>query len=65
LDVTSVTQCKPLVFAVHQPSMLQDIQAHRKTEIESINGAVVRFARGSGVPVPVTETLCHLVRMIE
>jgi 2-dehydropantoate 2-reductase len=51
--------------AVHQPSMLQDIQAHRKTEIESINGAVVRFAREPGVPVPVTETLCHLVRMIE
>lgn len=51
--------------AAHQPSMLQDILAHRKTEIESINGAVLRYASEVGVPVPVTGTLCQLVRMIE
>jgi len=49
----------------HQPAMLQDVLAGRKTEIESINGAVVRAASEAGVAVPVTETLCQLVRMIQ
>jgi 2-dehydropantoate 2-reductase len=49
----------------HKPSMLQDVLARRRTEIESINGAVVLAARESGVSVVHTETLLHLVRMIE
>jgi 2-dehydropantoate 2-reductase len=51
--------------ADHKPSMLQDVIHHRKTEIGSINGAIAEYALEAGVKVPVTETLCHLVRMIE
>lgn len=49
----------------HKPSMLQDILAARRTEIDAINGAVVAAARRSGVPVPCTESLLQLVRLIE
>lgn len=49
----------------HLPSMLQDIRAGRKTEIEAINGSVVREASLLGVAVPTTLSLYRLVRMIE
>ncbi len=51
--------------AGHQPSMLQDILAHRHTEIDSINGAVVRSAAQHAIPVPNTAMLYTLVRLIE
>jgi 2-dehydropantoate 2-reductase len=49
----------------HKPSMLQDVQAKRQTEIESINGAIVREAERLGVPVPCTAMLYRLVRLLE
>ena len=49
----------------HLPSMLQDLRAGRKTEIEAISGAVVREASLLGIPVPVTQSLYRLVRMLE
>jgi 2-dehydropantoate 2-reductase len=48
----------------HKASMLQDRLARRPTEIEAINGAVVRAGEAAGVPTPVTATLADLVRMI-
>ncbi len=47
----------------HKPSMLQDVLAGRVTEIETINGAVVSAALAQGLDVPVTRTLCELVRL--
>lgn len=49
----------------HKPSMLQDILAGRQTEIEGINGAVVAAAHEMKVPVPHTETLLELVRLVQ
>jgi len=49
----------------HKASMLQDRLAGPRTEIETINGAVVRFAEDAGIAVPVTATLADLVRLIE
>ncbi|HEX8446731.1 MAG TPA: 2-dehydropantoate 2-reductase [Sphingomonas sp.] len=49
----------------HKPSMLQDRIAGRPTEIETINGAVVRIAAAHDVAVPVNRTLADLVRTIE
>jgi 2-dehydropantoate 2-reductase len=42
--------------------MLEDVQARRPTEIELINGSLVREARGRGVPVPLHEALYALVK---
>ncbi|BCH30421.1 2-dehydropantoate 2-reductase [Mesorhizobium sp. L-8-10] len=45
----------------HKPSMLQDVLAGRRTEIDAIAGAVVRQAGVLGIPVPATEALRTLV----
>ena len=37
----------------YQPSMQTDFQLGRQTELEAINGAIVRLGRDAGVPTPV------------
>jgi 2-dehydropantoate 2-reductase len=51
--------------SVNRSSMGQDVDRCRKTEIDAINGAVVRFAEEAGVDVPVNRTLTRLVRTLE
>lgn len=51
--------------ADHEASMLQDIKAGRRTEIDSINGAIVEAARRAGIAAPITETLWRLVKLEE
>ncbi len=46
-------------------SMLQDIEAHRKTEIEIFAGAVVEQGRRYGLSTPVNELLFNMIRGIE
>jgi 2-dehydropantoate 2-reductase len=48
--------------ADHRSSMLQDLERARPTEIEAINGYVVRQGAARGVPAPVNATLARLVR---
>jgi 2-dehydropantoate 2-reductase len=47
--------------AHNQSSMLQDVLRGAPTEVEAINGAVVREARALGLQAPVNETLWRLV----
>lgn len=49
----------------HKASMLQDRLAGRRTEIEQINGAIVREAKAVGLQAPVNATLANLMRLIE
>ncbi len=49
----------------HYPSMLEDVEARRPTEIEHITGALVREAARLGVPVPLHTALYRLVRARE
>lgn len=49
----------------HRPSMLQDIERGRRTEIEALNGMIVRYGRETGVPTPVNEMISHLIRFRE
>ena len=46
-------------------SMLQDVLRGRATEIDHLNGAVVRVARSVGLEAPANEVLWRLVRMLE
>ena len=43
-------------------SMLQDVEAGRRTEIDVINGAVVRAADEVGVAVPINRALMQLIK---
>ncbi len=46
-------------------SMLQDVEAGRRTEIEVINGAVQAAGREAGVPTPVNDALVALVTALQ
>ena len=47
--------------SAHYPSMLEDVEARRPTEVEVINGALVREASRVGVAVPLQTTIHALV----
>lgn len=49
----------------HRSSMLQDIQAKRRTEIDALNGAVVELAKQYGIKTPVNEVVTALIKFIE
>jgi len=51
--------------ARNRSSMGQDVDKRKKTEIDAINGAVVRFGRETGIPTPVNQTLTWLVKILE
>lgn len=46
-------------------SMLQDVLNKNRTEIDFINGAIVRQGKATGIPTPVNEMLTALVKTIE
>jgi 2-dehydropantoate 2-reductase len=45
-------------------SMLQDVRRQRKTEIDAINGAIVRAAAAAGLPAPVHTDLIRRIRTL-
>jgi 2-dehydropantoate 2-reductase len=49
----------------HKASMLQDVEARRPTEIDYLNGGIVRFGREHGVPTPLNEAIWALVKGVE
>ena len=51
--------------SAHFPSMLEDVQARRPTEIDLITGALVREAERFGVEAPLHTALYQLVRARE
>jgi 2-dehydropantoate 2-reductase len=46
-------------------SMLQDVRRGKRTEIDHLNGAVVRMAAGYGVDAPTNRMLTALVKRLE
>jgi 2-dehydropantoate 2-reductase len=51
--------------SAHYPSMLEDVQARRRTEVELITGALVREADRAGVPAPLHTALYRLIKAKE
>jgi len=49
----------------HMPSMMQDMIAKRQTEVDFINGAVIRVAEASGMEVPVTRVMYALIKLMQ
>jgi 2-dehydropantoate 2-reductase len=51
--------------SAHHPSMLEDVRAGSPTEVELINGAVVREGERLAVPTPLHDALYALVKARE
>jgi 2-dehydropantoate 2-reductase len=51
--------------SAHYPSMLEDVEAHRQTEVDLITGALVREAERHGVSAPLHTAMYRLVRAKE
>ncbi|PMP97326.1 MAG: 2-dehydropantoate 2-reductase [Thermodesulfobacterium geofontis] len=51
--------------AKHYPSMYYDIKANKKTEIDALNGAIVKLAKEKNLNVPVNEFITLLIKAKE
>jgi 2-dehydropantoate 2-reductase len=56
---------RPDVAYDHKASMLQDVEARRPTEIDYLNGGIVRFGEEHGVPTPLNRAIWALVKGLE
>jgi 2-dehydropantoate 2-reductase len=48
-----------------KPSMLQDVENKRKTEVEMFAGRIVELGKKTGIATPVNEFLYNAIRLIE
>ncbi|MBN2472666.1 MAG: 2-dehydropantoate 2-reductase [Anaerolineae bacterium] len=58
----------PILNTLHpeaRTSMLQDVEAGRKTEVEIFAGKIVAFGQKHGIPTPVNELLLHAIHVLE
>lgn len=53
------------VTAAHHASMLQDIQKGKKTEIDALNGAIVRLGHHYGLKMPTNEMITMIIKAKE
>jgi 2-dehydropantoate 2-reductase len=51
--------------AANRSSMLQDVERGRLTEIDWINGEVVRRGLRAGIETPVNQSLVQLIHLLE
>jgi 2-dehydropantoate 2-reductase len=56
---------RPEVAYDHKASMLQDVEARRQTEVDYLNGGIVRFGQEQGVPTPLNASIQALVKGVE
>jgi 2-dehydropantoate 2-reductase len=56
---------RPDVAYDHKASMLQDVEARRQTEIDFLNGGIVRFGLEHGVPTPLNDAVTALIKGME
>jgi 2-dehydropantoate 2-reductase len=56
---------RPEVAYDHKASMLQDVEARRPTEVDYLNGGIVRFGEEHGVPTPLNAAIQALVKGVE
>ncbi len=46
-------------------SMLQDIEAGRKTEVEIFGGKAIELGKAHGIPTPVNQTIVQIIHILE
>ncbi len=51
--------------AEHESSMLQDIRAKKKTEIDALNGEVVYLGEKLNISIPYNSVVCYMLKFME
>lgn len=64
-DVWESVRRIPIAMPAQTSSTAQDLRLGRKTEIDHLNGFIVRKGGELGVPVPVNQSLLTLVKLLE
>jgi 2-dehydropantoate 2-reductase len=49
----------------HRASMLQDVLAKRQTEVDFMNGAIVKWGEKNGIPTPLNRAVWELMKGLE
>jgi 2-dehydropantoate 2-reductase len=65
VDVLENVERVARATASNRSSMCQDVDVRRPTEIDAINGYIVRRAQETGIEVPVNRTLVRLVKTLQ
>jgi 2-dehydropantoate 2-reductase len=67
IEESPIDRVKTVIEATRENrcSMGQDLDFKRKTEIDAINGAIVREADKIGIPVPCNQMMTDLIKVIE
>lgn len=64
-DPWALVEAAARATAANRNSMLQDLDAGRRTEIDAIGAAIARRADEHGIAVPLTKAIVHLIRARE
>lgn len=55
----------PSIPSQNKTSSLQDIEAHRHTEVDIFSGTIMRLGKEYGIPTPYNELFYHMIKVIE
>lgn len=64
-DITNWYGFLSQLSPVGKTSMLQDVEAKRKTEVEMFAGKMIELGHSFGIPTPVNEMLYRIIKVIE
>jgi len=51
--------------SAHKPSMLQDIELGRRTEVDFLNGKIIEYGERAGIPSPYNSSVFNLIKSKE
>lgn len=64
-DATSFYETLDIIAEDGKTSMLQDIEASRKTEVEMFAPVVIELGEKHGIATPVNQTILSIIRSLE
>ena len=64
-NVLAIVEMAGREHRTHKPSMVHDMMAMRRTEIDALNGAVVALGKKHNIPTPLNEALLALIKGVE
>ena len=64
-NVLAIVEMAGREHRTHKPSMVHDVMAKRRTEIDALNGAVISLGKKHNIPTPHNEALYALIKGVE